>query len=103
MGPMLDIFLFGLAQYPHLSPAARSADSVRESRMVRILCKSEEKNVQHGTSNVTSARLEATTEKHVTNALIVANGATNPRITGGVRQVGTSKPRIMMWVLCSQR
>ena len=63
--------------------------------MVRILCKSEEKNVQHGTSNVTSARLEATTEKHVTNALIVANGATNPRITGGVRQVGTSKLRIM--------
>ena len=32
---------------------------------------------------------------HYGKALIVANGATNPRITGGVRQVGTSKLRIM--------
>ena len=67
--------------------------------MVRILCEYEEKDVQHGISNVPSARLEVTTKKHVTSALIVANGATNPRITGGVRQMGTSKLRIMMWVL----
>jgi len=84
---------------PHLTPDERSANSVRASRMVRILCKYEEKNVQHGISNVPSARLEATLKKHVQNALIVADGATDPRIAGGVQPVGMSKHRIMMWVL----
>ena len=88
---------------PHPLPAGRSAGFVRVSRMVQILDKYDEQNVPLGTTNVLSARLKAITKKRATSALIVANGATNLRIAGGVKLAGISRLQKMNWVLCYQQ
>ena len=71
--------------------------------MVEILDEYEEKSVQHGITNVPNARLKAIMNRRATNALIVANGATNLGTASGVKLVGISRPQMMNWVLCYQQ
>ena len=83
-----------LPSNPYLQPARNDAVIAKVSHMGQLLEKYDGKNVRLGVFNVPNVTYKAIMEKRVTNAMLVVNGATNPRLASGVKLKGVSSSKM---------